>query len=382
MEHSMEETLRTLILEDKGPDMENIERELKKSMMEMEITRAESKDGFEKALAIFCPDIIIFDRDIPDYDGIAALKHAVMKCPEAVKICVSGKPGEEYAVEIMKNGADDYIMKNNFPELTPSINRAVYAKKEQDNRIKAKNEKLSAEQEYREKSGFLAEMGHELRTPLNSVIGFSEILHDGLYGELNAKQKEYAGFILASGKRLLSLINDILDLSKIEAGKMELKLEKLNPFDTAKSVVSMFSESTAKNNIAVLFDEKTEKNAQIEADPRLLKQVFFNLMENSVKFSKPGGSISALITSKNAGEVEFRIKCSETGMKKEEMERLFRPLPEIKSDVKPRETEVTGFGFMLTQKIIELHGGRFWVESESGTGSSFLFTMPVKQKGK
>lgn len=372
---------KVMILEDEDTDAKLIEFELNKSPVKYAISRAVSKESFEKTMGDNCPDIVLFDYNIPDFDGGRVLLYLKEKYPQVINICVSGILGEERAVEIMKKGAVDYVSKQFLLRLVPAINRAIEEKQEKENRMSAEIEAHAAEHATKAKSEFLANMSHELRTPLNSVIGFSEVLQDGLYGGLNDKQKVYISFILESGKKLLALINDILDLSKIEAGKIDLEFEEINPFNIAKSVTGMFYEKAAKNNITIIFDENTEKNIVISADPRRLKQVYYNLIENAVKFSKSGGIITILITAKNADELEFQIHDTGIGIKKEYLEKLFQPFTQIANGLYLKEVEGTGLGLALTQNIIKLHGGKIWVDSKFGEGSTFGFSLPVKQKG-
>jgi signal transduction histidine kinase len=378
----MGEQYKVLILENNDADALRIEQELHKGMTDFKITRTVSKAGFEKALETIIPDIIIFDFDVPGYDGISAVTHSRTACPDGINICISSAPGEDNAVEVMKKGADDYFLKKNIIRLNHAISRAEENKKARKNEMMAEVEKFAVEKFGRAKSEFLSNMSHELRTPLNSVIGFSEILHDGLYGELNEKQKEYVGFILSSGRNLLSLINDILDLSKIEAGKMVLEYEELNPYEIAKGITSMFNENVLKNRIMITFDEKTIKNTMIAADVKRLKQVFYNLLSNAVKFSKPGGVVTVSISPGNSDEIEFSVKDTGIGIKKDDLAKIGRPFSRIINDVYSKETEGTGLGLVLTQKIIDLHGGKMWVESEFGAGSSFSFTLPISRKGE
>ena len=229
----------------------------------------------------------------------------------------------------------------------------------------------------RAKSEFLANMSHELRTPLNSIIGFSEILHDQTIGPLSPKQIRYVDNVLTAGQHLLSLINDILDLSKVEAGKttLEAKSFAIKPvFDNAMILVK---ESALKRNLALSLDSSS--GLTIVADERMLKQILFNLLSNAVKFTEPGGRIAVV-----AEQVDdtLRVSVSDTGIgiQPQDQSRLFMEFEQLDSGY-DRIHQGTGLGLALTRKFVELHGGRIWVESEgAGKGSTFRFTLPMSRK--
>jgi PAS domain S-box-containing protein len=241
----------------------------------------------------------------------------------------------------------------------------------------------AAEVANRAKSDFLANMSHELRTPLNGILGFSDLLYDGIAGELNKEQKEYAGLIHSSGKHLLSLISDILDLSKVEAGKMELELSRFPLLPELNGAVMMVKEKTRRHGIAVTLDMPPE--LEIEADQRKLRQILFNLLSNAVKFTPDGGSVqitARFISDGGASQLkkeEMMLEISVTdtgiGIKEEDMPKLFQEFTQIGS-VNTREYEGTGLGLALTKRLVELHGGRIFAQSEPGRGSAFSFTMP------
>ncbi|MCZ7360340.1 MAG: ATP-binding protein [Candidatus Methanoperedens sp.] len=225
------------------------------------------------------------------------------------------------------------------------------------------------------KSEFLANMSHELRTPLNSIIGFSELMKQKKIGELNIKQEHYLNNILTSSRFLLNLINDILDISKVEAGKIELIIEKLHVPGVINETISLIKEKAAKQNIEL----KTELDPQldfIEADQQRFKQVLFNLLSNAVKFSKRGGG-SITITAKKDGDMA-RISVADTGIgiKEEDIGKLFMEFEQIDSGIS-RRYGGTGLGLAISKKLVELHGGSITVESKHGEGSTFTFWIPV-----
>ncbi|MDP2156704.1 MAG: ATP-binding protein, partial [Nitrospirota bacterium] len=259
--------------------------------------------------------------------------------------------------------------------------------------------KLAAETANKAKSDFLANMSHELRTPLNSVIGFSEILQDELFGTLNDKQKEYVGDIQSSGRHLLDLINDILDLSKVEAGKLKLEFTTFSLKDALKSAMSMFKEKAMKHKLKLNFEIEPDVGLEIEADERKLKQILFNLLSNAVKFTPDGGSVrvqARLISVVGAirrvaqeegrgsasplqdGDfIEISVADTGIGIKTEDMPKLFKEFSQLESAY-TKNFEGTGLGLALTKRLVELHGGSIRVESEFGKGSTFIFSIPMK----
>jgi signal transduction histidine kinase len=226
----------------------------------------------------------------------------------------------------------------------------------------------------RHKSEFLANMSHELRTPLNAVIGFSEVLLQQMFGELNAKQDEYLKDIYASGQHLLSLINDILDLSKIEAGRMELAAAPFHLPTALENAVTLVRERAARHGIALHLD-LDPRLGELVGDERKVKQVLLNLLSNAVKFTPEGGRIS-LKAGQRDGAVEVAVTDTGIGIAPEDQAAIFEEFRQVGSD-ETRKQEGTGLGLTLAKKFIELHGGKIWVQSELGRGSTFAFTLPV-----
>jgi len=226
----------------------------------------------------------------------------------------------------------------------------------------------------RHKSEFLANMSHELRTPLNAIIGFSEVLQEKLFGELNEKQAEYTDDILTSGRHLLSLINEILDLSKVEAGRMELELATFDlpiAIDNARTFVR---ERATKHGITldVTVDERL---GDIVGDERKIKQILLNLLSNAVKFTPEGGRVG--IEARQAdGCVEISVTDTGIGIAPEDQPKIFEEFRQVGGDY-AHKVEGTGLGLTLAKKFVELHGGKIWVESEVGKGSTFVFTLPI-----
>jgi signal transduction histidine kinase len=238
---------------------------------------------------------------------------------------------------------------------------------------------LRLEDASRAKSDFLANMSHELRTPLNSIIGFSDILDQGLQGELTREQAESVRDISGSGRHLLSLINDILDLSKVEAGKMELEPQEVDIGELARESLTFLKEKALKHRLT-LSTEIAQGMGTIIADERMVKQVIINLLSNAVKFTPDGGRIQ--VRARRGGEfVEVAVEDTGIGIAPEDQKRLFQPFQQIQT-VLTKEFAGTGLGLSLCKRFVELHGGTIQVESEPGKGSTFTFTLPVAQPVK
>jgi signal transduction histidine kinase len=269
-------------------------------------------------------------------------------------------------------------------------------------------QKKAAEEANRSKSEFLANMSHELRTPLNHIIGFTELVLDEHFGKLNEQQDEYLTDVHQSSKHLLSLINDILDLSKVEAGKLDLELAEMELMPVLKNSLVMVKEKAMKHGISL--NTNTDHVPEtIKADERKLKQIIYNLLSNAVKFTHDGGEIGI-----NASKVDclvrpglrwddpeylkileegvkgedcenqipidcVKISVSDTGigLNFEDQDRVFRPFEQADGSAS-RRYQGTGLGLSLTKRLVQLHGGKIWVESEGeGKGSTFSFVIPV-----
>jgi signal transduction histidine kinase/HAMP domain-containing protein len=241
----------------------------------------------------------------------------------------------------------------------------------------AEFERLRAEAATRAKSEFLANMSHELRTPLTAIMGFSEVLLREMPGNLNEKQKEYLQDIYQSGEHLLNLINDILDLSKIEAGRLELELERFGIEDLIEESLIFFKEKAMKHNIMV-HKRLGEGIGELYADKRKVKQVLVNLLSNAFKFTPDGGTITVEVQ-KAVGEVVFSVEDTGPGISEEDQKRLFRPFEQLQSPL-TKKVKGTGLGLHLSKRLVELHGGRIWVKSELGKGSIFSFSIPEAKK--
>ncbi len=308
------------------------------------------------------------------------------ECP----ICFDGREIKEY------RGIDDVFWKkdgSSFPVeyvVTPvTVNDQItgmvvlFGNITEEKKLRdAEHARIIADTANKAKSDFLANMSHELRTPLNSIIGFSDVLLEQMAGDLNGKQQEYVNYIITSGKHLLSLINDILDLSKVEAGKMELELSMFPLNEALNSALSMFKEKAMKHGLALSVEIEPDADTLIEADARKLKQILFNLLSNAVKFTPDGGAVRVRVRLKlnDSSPSSFKIAVTDTGIgiSRKDISRLFHAFAQLENPF-TKNFEGTGLGLALSKRLVQLHGGRIWVESEVGKGSSFCFTIPIRQ---
>ena len=224
------------------------------------------------------------------------------------------------------------------------------------------------------KSEFLANMSHELRTPLNAIIGFSEVLSERMFGEVNEKQAEYLKDIHESGRHLLSLINDILDLSKIEAGRMELELSTFHLPTALGNAMTLIRERAQRHGIQLEMDVD-ENLGQFTGDERKFKQIMLNLLSNAVKFTPDGGRV-AVVAKNGAGKIEIAVRDTGIGIAPEDQAAVFEEFKQVGRD-RMRKAEGTGLGLALTKRFVELHGGTIRLQSAPGAGSTFTVSLPV-----
>ncbi len=287
------------------------------------------------------------------------------------RISITGKDGERRIVEW------DFSQ-DPSTELVYCIGRDITLQHEIEYR-QAQARHL-AEQASRAKSDFLANMSHELRTPLNSIIGFTEILGDRLYGELNDRQQEYIGYIDQSSRHLLNLINDVLDLSKIEAGKMMLDLQWCSVRQLVESALMMFREKCYRGGIALSAAYGSDHNYMMEIDERKVKQVLYNLLSNGVKFTGTGGRVTVIVEEINEGVTQvlaLTVEDTGDGIPEEQQTLLFTKFHQAET-VYDKIHEGTGLGLALTKELVELHGGSIQVRSCPGNGSRFTVHLPIK----
>lgn len=529
----MDKERHILIVEDSEADAQLIAQELQKGDLAHTAKWVRSKEELLKSLREYVPDIILCDYKMPSLDAPEVLKIVKERFPEIPLIVVSGTIGEEIAVEMIRCGAVDYVMKDRLARLVPAVRRAAKEVEEHAERKKVEealrhseeklrsitdsaqdailmmdpkgiisfwnlsaerilgysaqeavgknlhqllsperflpaqaaafpefqrtgkgsaigktlelaairkdgaeivaalslsaikradgwhaigiirditehqrmvealkrshedlevqvkertaqleltNQKLrmaseEAKRANKAKSEFLTNMSHELRTPLSSIIGFSEVLYDEKFGPLNERQKRYAENVLSSGRHLLALINDVLDLSRVESGKMVLEASSFSLKNFLEEVLRLIKGLAASKKVKLSF-EIPEDLGEIQADQRKVKQVIYNLLSNAIKFTPAGGEVG-LRTRRDGAGIEITVWDTGIGIPPEDLENVFEAFRRL-GDVYTQETEGAGLGLTISKKIVELHGGRIWIESGgTGMGTTAKFTLPA-----
>ena len=379
--------LRLLVAEDSEDDFEIVLRELRRGGYEVTAERVASATELERALERAW-DLVITDWVMPGFGGLDVLEILARRGVDVPCMVISGTAGEEPAVQALRAGALDFLSKDRPARFVPAVQRALREAADRRARSSAeqRSEQLrrrSAELELqmrhlqeatRLKSELLANMSHELRTPLNAIIGFAELLHDGQVAPGSPEYAEFVGDILTSGRHLLQLINDVLDLSKVEAGKLDFHPE---PVDLAKILgeVTAIMRTTAaakQLQVEVVVDPAVQ---DVVLDPSRFKQVAYNYLSNALKFTPPGGRVTLRITA--AGPDTFRLAVEDTGVgiAAEDLGRLFVEFQQLEEGARKRH-QGTGLGLALTRRLVEAQGGEVGVTSTVGKGSTFHAILP------
>ena len=280
----------------------------------------------------------------------------------------------QFSATISVPNRDEFgVLAANMNQMSRDLSRLYEEQRQAAQQLRSLNRQL--ELASKAKSEFLANMSHELRTPLNAVIGFSEALSERMFGELNDKQAEYVEDIHASGHHLLSLINDILDLSKIEAGRMELELGRFDIAGPITAALTLVKERAARSGVALESDIDADVDSMV-GDERKFKQILINLLSNAIKFTPESGAVRLSVESGD-GKVVIAVSDTGVGIADDDQEAIFEEFRQVGSDY-DRVAEGTGLGLSLARRFVEMHGGQIDVTSKLGKGSTFTFWLPLE----
>jgi signal transduction histidine kinase len=396
----MEDQLTILIVDDDAVDRLTVRRALRKSGLSVKQVEATTASEAMEHLTTSTFDCVFLDYHLPDQDGLDLIRSLRSKGIKIPLIVLTGQGDEQVAVESMKAGANDYLSKSKLvgdrlayilknavriyrAELETSI---AYEKIQQTNQLLLQqNEELKKQQQHikiqnlellkasRLKSQFLATMSHELRTPMNAIIGFSQVLLRESKGDLNAHQRTMLDRILSNSKNLLFLVNDILDLSKIEAGRLELKPEPCDLLQLVEATVAQLRSMADEKNLNIRV-ENTLPHSRAFNDSMRVRQVLVNLISNAIKFTERG-EIVVYLSEPDRDGVAIEVKDTGIGIAASNLDHIFELFQQLDQSLN-RQYGGTGLGLAITRSLVEMMGGRITVQSELGQGSTFRVDIP------
>jgi signal transduction histidine kinase len=396
----MEDTLKILVVDDDEVDRMAVRRALAKANLQVRLSEARS---FSEALTLLEDEVFdcaFLDYQLPEQDGLVLVQEVRKQGIRVPLVVLTGQGDEQIAVELMKAGATDYLAKSRVtPERLEQVLRSairVYRAevqvvianqqlRETNELLIRKNQELESQRQQiqlqnlklleasRLKSQFLATMSHELRTPLNAIIGFSQLLLRRSKGVLTTQQTDMIERILNNGKHLLELLNDILDLSKIESGRLELKPETFNVGQVVRATVEELRSLADEKHLSVQLTVASAE-LQIYNDPHRLRQVLVNLLSNAIKFTDRG-SISIDVRTIESEWVAITVRDTGIGIAPEKVKQIFEPFRQIDQTTTRRHAG-TGLGLAITDSLVRMMQGKITVESRLGEGSVFRVELP------
>jgi signal transduction histidine kinase len=380
----MNEVLSVLCLEDSLQDAEIMRESLIDAGYNLKMDCTAVEKEFVSFLRNRKYDIILSDFKLPGFDGFTALRWSVEICPDVPFICISGTVGEETAVELLKKGAVDYILKDRLVRLPSTVQRALDEAKEKKARQRAEKELVSLntqleqrvierttqlEAANKELEAFAYSVSHDLRAPLRAVDGFSKFILEDYENKLDSEGKRLLKLIRSNTQKMDQLISDLLALSRVTRSELNF-----SGIDMTQMAISMFNESSSQDvpdKISLTIDPLPEAYA----DPTYMKQVWVNLITNAIKFSSKEKKPVIKICGYTKDRVNvYYVKDNGVGFNPEYTHKLFCVFQRLhKSD----DFEGTGVGLAIIQRIIHRHGGKVWAEGEEGKGATFYFSLPV-----
>ena len=407
MVFSMEKKLSILIVDDEEVDRMTVCRELNK--IDLKATVTEASNGIQALARLEKNDFdcILLDYDLPDLDGLTLIEKMQEMEVDAPLIVITGQGNEEVAVELMKAGATDYLIKSKISadNLQQILNNSIriykaeqkaelaYRKlretvdllQKSNEQLKCKNEELEQQRKQIKsqnlklkelsglKSEFLANMSHEMRTPMNAIMGFSQMLLRNYPDPLTDQQVDIVKRIFTNSKNLLMMLTEVLDFSKIESGRLKLNLEKFNVNDLAILTVEELRSLAIEKNLSLKVDVDL-KNPQVVNDRACLRQVLVNLLSNAIKFTQSGG-VQVKVREVNEEKLEIAVEDTGCGIAPENLEQIFDPFRQVDQTLS-RKYSGTGLGLAIVQNIVNMMRGKITVESKLGEGSTFRVELP------
>ena len=390
----MKEPQSILIVEDNSDHLELTKLALKKALENILIKEASCGAECMQIISNSDFDLVILDYSLPDQNGIEVLESIRNLKPELPILMVTGQGNERLAVQAIKKGANDYFIKSpGYLTTLPVTVARLFKENEKKSRldtmeiekqldtleIQRINEKLVEKnkklQELNKiKTQFVSNIGHELRTPLNGILGYTELLKDGIYGEITKTQSDALQNIMTSGTHLLNLINELLDFAKIQSGKFKIYKEISSAYSIAKAAISTVKPSLEEKGIRLLCSFE-DNLPQFFVDSQKIYQVLLNILSNAVKFTSDG-EIEVKIFKKKK-HIQFEVRDTGIGMSKHELDEIFQDFRQLDGSF-TRSHGGTGLGLSLAKYLIELHGGEINAESCPNRGSNFFFKLPIE----
>lgn len=403
----MESQLNLLVIDDEEIDRMTIRREIAKSSLKAEIKEADSSAEAFSLIQDNLFDCIFLDYDLPDADGLSVLKKLHKRQVDAPVIMVTGQGNEQIAVELMKAGATDYIMKSaisaekiertlrnslriyqaekaaaiatkkmvesneNLRRTNRLLNQKTKQLEEQQKKIESQNKKLKELSQL--KSQFLANMSHEMRTPMNAIMGFSQMLLRNYPEPITQKQEDLVSRIFNNSKHLLNMLNEVLDFSKIESGNTKLNAEKFDVGDLVTNTVEELRSLAVKKNLPLKIDLDTEAT-KIVNDREYLRRVLINLIGNAIKFTDEG-QVSVKMAEIDSEKLEIAVIDTGIGIAPEHLENIFEAFHQVDLTLSRKHCG-TGLGLAISSKLVKAMGGKISVESKLGQGAIFRVQLP------
>jgi signal transduction histidine kinase len=370
----MKKPLQILLVEDNAGDVRLL-REMfsKESPDSFELTHLSRMHDAEVRLAQGGVDIVLLDMGLPDGHGIDTLRRARAAAPDVVMIVLTGLDDEVLAAEAIKEGAQDYLIKGQIENraLPRALRHAI-----ERHRLQAETDLMRAQQ-LQLRDQFLSHVSHELRSPLTSIYSFSTIIADGLAGETNPQQDDYLQIILRNVRQLQSMIEDLLEVTQAEAGKLSVELEPVSLYDAiVYAVDTLQGAAVAKEIPLTLYPSAPLPSAY--ADPTRLRQILTILLDNAVKFTPVGGvvGVQARVLKTDPGFLQVEVSDTGCGISPEVTEHIFERLYQV-TDPGREGRKGLGLGLHIAKELVTRQGGQIWVKSEPERGSHFFFTVPI-----